>query len=293
MKKLLSYCLFSPKVLPSHRDHDRWRNFSDRYWYNIVATTLSNQVLYPDYEMRLYLTPNVWENPLSEIIKILQSLPNFKVETIDRDYKLTEPAVWRMIPLWELDVQVFHTRDIDSVPTEIEYRYVRAFEKSNCSVGTLRTHANHYGIKCRMLAGLSSFKPQRVPYFIKLPNFNTYYSFRHDNYGSDQDLMIELFTSNQDFTKVNFLDYCDYHQKNKQDFPCCSLGRDAIMKIQLSNEQQGLFNFMKENSLDNWAGEPVDVRGHCTNYMLENFSFLDIKNQILENQCLKEFYGVE
>ena len=126
--------------------------------------------------MLLYISPNITEHKLVDAIHALNELQNFSFQTVEMEYSGTEPAIWRMMPLWRRDVEVFHTRDIDSVPTEIEYRYTKVFEHSECAIGTLRTHANHYGIKCRMLAGLSSFKPEKVPFSMKFDSFYTYYA---------------------------------------------------------------------------------------------------------------------
>ena len=130
MSKILSYSLFEPKVLPSHRTHDKWLNNHDRYWYNIPALVAINKILYPDHEMRLYLSKNVWDNPRSKIFQTLEKIGNLKIHTIEMDYNGTEPSVWRMMPLWELDTDVLHCRDIDSIPTEKEHKYALYFEKS-------------------------------------------------------------------------------------------------------------------------------------------------------------------
>ena len=245
-------------------------------------------MLYPEYEMWLYITPSVAEHRLFPIIEAFAEQPNFLYKIIDMDYVGTEPAIWRMMPLWMREVEVFHTRDIDSVPTEIEYRYTRAFENSKGVVGSLRTHENHYGIKCRMLAGLSSFKPQKVPYFMKFDSFHTYYAMKHNLYGSDQDLMIERFTNTPEFTKEHFYDHKAYNQSNSQDFPCIEAAKEDLSKIEITEKQASFFAKLKELKLDNWAGEPVDARGELTDYLLS--SCTSIKTHISENKELKRFY---
>ena len=277
--------------MPNHRHHDEHKNEKDRYWYNLLATTLTNSVLYPEYDMLLYTSPNIGTHKLSPALSILNKLPNFSYQTVEMEYAGTEPAIWRMIPLWQRDVDIFHTRDIDSVPTEVEYRYTKAFEVSSCAIGTLRTHENHFGIKCRMLAGLSSFKPQKVPFIMKYDSFNTYYAMKHGSYGSDQDLMIERFTNSPEFTKEHFFDHKAYNQTNSQDFPCIEASKDELLRIKLNNEQEKLFLTLRECKLDNWAGQPVDARGKYTNFLLDRFPV--IKSEIMEDNELKSFYGVQ
>ena len=116
--KFLTYCFFEPLSLPEHRSWDKDRGDPNRYYYNILAVILTNKILYPEYRTRIYFTNNIFDNPLSEIFNVLE---NESVDLFEFDfgYELTEPTIARMLPLWE-DVEVFHTRDIDSVPTSVE-----------------------------------------------------------------------------------------------------------------------------------------------------------------------------
>jgi len=241
---------------------------------------MTNKILYPDYEMHLYVSENIWENPNAKLIRILENTCDLKTRTIKLDYSLTEPAIWRMMPMWDPAVSIFHTRDLDSIPTEIEYRYTRAFEQSDYSVGTLRTHRAHTpngaGLKCRMLAGLSSFKPPLIPSDLKTNDFSSYYNLRHDQYGSDQDLMISRFAMEPTYTKDNFLDHCAYQQRDPQRFPCGKVTQEMLNSQNVSEEKEELFTFQKRNNLDNWAGEPVDARGSYTFYLLRKPQFGDL-----------------
>ena len=289
MKGVLSYCLFEPKSLPQHRFWDKDKNNPERYWFNIPAIAVINDILYPDYETKLYVSKNIWDKNLSLILKILsEEISNFVVETVDRDYKLTEPAIWRMLPLWSRDKEIFHTRDLDSIPNEEEYKFIRIFEKSCCTLGTIRTHENHYGIKCRMLAGLSSFKPQLIPLNIKGLNFDTYYATKHLNYGSDQDLMIQYFTENKEYTKKFFLDFATNNQKNEQDFPCVKIKQHEIDNFSLSEEISKILVLIKNHFGEFWAGIPLDTRGPFMNSILDLAPI--VGERINSNNTLREFY---
>ena len=67
MNKLLSYCFFKPLILPQNRTWDKDWDKHDRYYYNIPAVLLTNRILYPDYKTLIFVTPNIYENPLSRI----------------------------------------------------------------------------------------------------------------------------------------------------------------------------------------------------------------------------------
>jgi hypothetical protein len=270
MSKILSYILFEPKTLPTWRTWDKCSQERDRYWYNIPALVVLNKVLYPEHEMRLYLSKNVWDNPKSKIFKTLEKLGNLKIHTINANYDKTEPMIWRMMPLWESGVSALHCRDLDSLPTEREHKYTLYFEKSPNAIGTMRTHRNHHGIKCRMLGGLCSYKPNSIPISTKFPNFQMYYSLRHKHV-NDQDLMIDVFTKDKQFTKNNFLDYHGYFQSNKQNFPCSVVSDEELNKIKVTNQQSNILQYLKEKGFDKWAGEPVDSRGEVTEKILSIF----------------------
>jgi len=286
--KILSYCFFTPLQLPSHRSWDEYRNDIERYYYNIPTVLLMNRILYPDYRTRVYITDNTQGQPLMDIFNKLKD-NSLEIVIVNMEYKLTEPSILRMIPLWEEGfIEIFHTRDIDSIPTEIEYRYTRAFENHFCGIGTLRTHQNHYGHGCKMLAGLSSFKPSLVPEYIKGDSFQSYYDSGHKNYGCDQDLMIKTFTTNSVFTMTNFYDCKAYRQNNSQDFPCISCSQEELDNIIIEPDKLELFSMVKECGFDNWAGEPIDIRGKFSDFVLSKFP--DVKSKIESNPLLKDFY---
>ncbi len=282
MKKIFSYCLFEPKHLPPHRTWDQWRFDNQRYWYNIPAIMIINQLIYPDYEVVFYVSKNILSNPLS---KIFDCFENIKIEVVDRDYSYTEPAIWRMMPLWERGVSIFHPRDVDSLTNENEYKFIKSFENSECTVGTIRSHENHHGIACRMLAGLCSFKPNLIAPNIKGFNFDFYYSSKPEGYGSDQNLMIKIFTSDNNFTKKYFLDCKIEKQFNQQDFECIEAD---ISTIEISVDKKQIFNKIKNHTKSSWLGEPCDSRGELLNFLLDTNP--SIKNKISNIICLKQFY---
>ena len=286
-KKVFSYCFFKPLTMPKMRFWDSCMDDFDRYYYNIPAVLLSNLILFPDYTTRIYITDNILENSLSEIFNVVQS-DLIEFYEIKLDYKLTEPMVFRMEPLWS-EIDMFHTRDMDSVPTEIEYRYLKCFEKSGCGVGTMRTHQNHYGFGCCMMGGLSSFVPHLVPEGIKGPSFDDYYNNGHGNYGMDQDLLISYFTKNNEYTKDYFYDCMSYKQTNKQHFPCKICSHDDLQSIDVEDYKMELFEKLKSCGHDNWAGEPIDARGEYTDFVLDKFP--EVRKSIKQNDELRKFYG--
>lgn len=289
MKKILSYCLFEPKFLPKRREWDAWKDDCRRYWFNLPALALVNNILYEEYDTKIYVSPNIWEDELKDILVILQEeLPRFHTETVDLDYTLTEPAIWRMKCLWDEGVKIFHTRDLDSLPTEIEYKFTKAFEESSCTLGTIRSCWPHQGPTCRMLAGLSSFKPPKIPFSIKNESFDYYYSMRHDDYGSDQDLMIYFFTQDGRFTQNNFLDLSTVPNHPPPSFPCESETIEALDRISISPPKQQIFNQNTQRLGQFWSGEPIDARPTLVNFLAETNK--NIFHKLEKSAILNKFY---
>lgn len=284
MKKIFSYSLFEPKTLPKHRFWDNQRLEKQRYWYNIPAIAIINKIVYPEYESVVYISRNIAENPLFEVFNACK---NLNYEIIDKEYVLTEPAIWRMIPLWSPGVELCCPRDLDSLTSKEEYNFLCEFIDSDFTVGTIRSHENHHGISCRMLAGLSSFKPNKIGPQIKGLNFEFYYSMKHQNYGSDQDLMIKTFTKNSEFTKKYFLDYKINNQKNVQNFPCNTI---EIRDRKIEQRKMEIFYNIQKCTHTTWLGQPCDSRGEILNYLLSYDN--EIKNNMLKSSFLKEFYRI-
>jgi len=285
-KKIISYSLFEPILMPHHRTWDKSMNNPKRYWFNLPSLFLTNRILFPEHILRLYVSQNVWSNELSSILKILKNNEILDIHTINLDYKLTEPAVWRMMPLWSMDVAVMHSRDVDSFPTIDELKYIDFFEKSNFLVGTIRSQKNHWGYACRMLAGLSSFKTS-IPQIVKGPSFNSYYSKKHGKYGCDQDLIADTFTSNRDFVANHFLDCKVNEQKNENSFPC-AVFEPTKYEFDLATQQAEVLEQIDKHLNPQWLGQPCDARGPYTKFIFSKFE--KIMKEIQGINILREFY---
>ena len=138
-----------------------------------------------------------------------------------------------------------------------------------------------------MLAGLSSFKPNKISPTIKGMNFDLYYSQKLEAYGSDQELLIKTFTANSDFTIKNFLDCKIDRQANKQDFACLEAD---LLSVRIDEDKKELLGKIKKFSNSSWLGEPCDSRGKLLNFLLENKN--NIKDKFLSYENIKKFYGV-
>lgn len=273
--------------MPVHRDWDPNKLDVNRYWYNIPYILLFNRVFFKEYENIFYISTSYQNH---ELINIFSCFDNVECVFMDDSYNLTEPSIWRMIPMWERNVELLFPRDVDSLLSISEYAFIQYFKSSTYAVGSLRSHKNHIGPDCLMLAGMSAFKPNSIPDIIKGSSFSEYYSEKDSFYGMDQRLMIKWFLKNEDFLKENFVDYyCDDNNQRQVLLDCESINI-GTQNIESLNEYMSA----EQNTLISWAGEPVDSRNYLRTFLESLFDKHDntreIYNKIRSNTILKQFY---
>ena len=287
MDKLISYCFFLPKFI----DNDRamWDELYDdynRYWYNLPTLLILDKLLYPDYKKRFYVTKEVMEHPLSQILTSCQDTHNIEIEVLRGKHKDRTLICERFRPFWE-DWDIVLLRDIDSVPTIAEWQCNKEFEShTDKYVYTCRSHPNHHGKGCRLLGGLCGFRPKQISEILgeNINDFTTRWCWPKSNI-MDQTILINAFTSDSSFTEARFLDF-PIHLQDKPPFvPCLSI-TDTLHK--LDDDALKAMAIVQSEMGDRWAGQPVDARGAVTRRLLDLDA--DISEVILQSDELKELY---
>ena len=287
---IISYSLFEPKKTYQHRFWDLDWNNSKRYWFNVPALLVINSILYPDFRNVFYVDQKTFDSEICNLLVELLNDFDLQIRLVNEEYEGHEPALWRLKPLWQ-DVDLLLSRDIDSVPNREEYRSYLVFKNSDQTVSTIRSHTNHYNYPCRMLMGLSSFKPNLIPQEIKkhsFPEFKTTYS-SGDRWDNDQLTLINCFTTDPEFTESNFLDFNVNLQHFSQDFPCVSYSERYLDDIISSNQEAKLLSMIEEYGLTDWAGQPCDARGDFLNELCEEFGYNKVIDKIRKSK-MGEFF---
>lgn len=272
-KLIISYCLFTPKKLNNEiRFWDPYAN-ELRYWYNIPALVAINQIVYPMGEIWIYLSEEIKDHPLFEIlIRLKESFTSLNLIFLDYPYENTEPTLWRYKPVFDCLSDIIICRDLDSLPNEIEIKATNYFiENPKYYIQTLRTHTNHRFPITTILAGLSAFRPKQIDQ-LKEYDFETFYhSNKSDSYGLDQGAIIKFFTTDLKWTKKFFLD-CVISSPNQKPgkplIPCVSLKENTYKKKKISEGiPQQLVKLL--NNTTEWGGEPIDFRGEKLKELLD------------------------
>lgn len=300
-RNFISYSLFKPKKFYEHRTWDKDNFNEERYFFNIPSLCAVNKILYPEFSTHLYVCPETEKHPLFEFYKQLSIVnDSFSYSVIEENYSGHEPALWRVKLLWKKGVGTFLSRDLDSLPNKEEYQSTRFFENSDYSVHTIRSHENHFNYPCRMLMGMSAFKPDRIPQEIltnSFEDFKSKYSLKPElladptiKWNSDQLIVINAFTNNDFFTSDHFLDSKINNQTHYQDFFCNIISDTELNSIKINSNQSMILDLIHERSLTSWAGEPSDARREFLTLACEIENSLPILDIINQNSLLKQFY---
>jgi hypothetical protein len=286
--KVISYSLFTPKKLYSHRVWDKTNN-PDRYWYNIPILMAINKIIYTDFDILIQVSPDIKQDIKYEMLKKLSEEFGIKIEVNNSPYNETEPTVWRYRPLFNKECNVLLCRDIDSLPTYNEYLATKDFIISDKNLHTIRSHTNHTTGATIILAGLCGFKPNNIP-FLNF-DFDKYYNtVSKIGWGLDQSSLIQIF-DRPDWTKSNFIDSALSNRSHKVGNPIRPCIKKTEKDYKSTNEYSDIFNIISQYV--EWAGEPVDFRKEKLLKLLD-MDYLEFKKlkEILENsnERIKEFY---
>lgn len=293
--KLISYSLFSPSKIFNHRDEWDLYNNLDRYWYNIPALVCINSIFYKGFKMKFHLSKGILDHKLYVLFENLVKYFNVEVEVIDSVNLTTEATVWRFKPLFNSECDILLTRDIDSLPTVDEILSVYYFlNKNKYAISSIRSHTAHAGEQTIMMAGLSSFKLNKIN--VKYNFEDVLKKVKGSEWGIDQDLLIETFANNNEWNENHFLDIRLSNKDHLVPLPkilCDSFDEKYIRKRVWYKK----FAFSKKlmanlDSLVNWSGEPVDIRGEKLMKILScNFEETSKMLEILKkHEVLNQFY---
>lgn len=293
---IFSYSLFEPiSLFEDQRRHDPHNNKS-RYWYNLPLIPIINSILFPSSKSVFYVSENIWENPLSDLLlQIEQRFEEVTVITKKCNYQSIEPTFWRFEPIFDTGNEYVFPRDIDSITTLGELYCLGYFIENNESfIQTIRSHANHQFPITVMLAGLSGFKPNKID-FLRNQSYQDFYKSNTSiNYGSDQKALIRFFTQNAEINRKHFLD-CQINTVYQVSKPLISC-KEFVYTNKLEKEI-----FKKNNSpiikwigeKKRWCGEPIDGRGQILESLLR-LDYLECKKMLIAlsktNQFVRDFF---
>ena len=289
MKKIISYCLFLPDKMHKSRSWDSLRDDASRYWYNLPGLCVLDEIFYPDYVKRFYVTQRVMDHELGEFFHKIQDVKNFEVQVVDGKCENRELIVQRFKPFWE-DWDIVLPRDVDSVVTVGEWQCSKLFEESpEAHVYSSRSHKAHN----QMMGGLSGFKPKLIQDKIgnNLEEFVETYSLGENHrWDLDQAILNRAFADDKDFSNNRYYDMRIHHAPERPRFDCKRYICGEVQKYHPSKEMKSVYRILESFTGGRWAGMPVDLRGVCTKVLLDHNP--EIKNIVYSSPKMLEFYHI-
>lgn len=299
--KIISYSLFnSVKKFNDIRYWDDHKTIDFRYWVNLPAVILVNNILYPNYKTKLFIDDSIKNSLLYPFLQYINSNKdfNFILHEIKEKLPDNEPScrkkMWRYMPIWDKENEIVFPRDLDSLPNSSELKCCRLFESSKCEIMTIRSHPHHTHTNpaLRMLGGLSGFKPNIINDTYSYDGF--YDKFRAmKNWGLDQDAIRLHFveSKSQEYLSANFMDCAINYRKENSSWSCVPVTENNLIQISLSEMDNNIIKII--DPLTDWAGKPIDSRPLLNNIIeLSGNNGYNIKNYILNNNELRKIYNV-
>lgn len=183
-KKIISYCLFG---IGSKRDS--MRNYYDGI---IVNYTLAKE-LYPDWICRIYIDSKVSKDKIDELYK----LNNLEIIIIETNIPF---MCIRFLPFDDTDVDIWISRDLDSIISLREKHAVDEWLSSNKDMHIMHDHKHHIDM---ILAGMFGIKNTfKFNFFNEINNYN---NVRYNiNYDIDAGILSEIFSK---YYKNNYIQH--------------------------------------------------------------------------------------
>lgn len=187
-KKVISYALFGDcRLAPEGSQH----RLADQHLPVLVR---AHHALFPGWELRIHHDEALYTSNYGAVLKGLERQGLVKlvyVPSNPNDGKCKK-MLWRLLPLWDEDVDYVFCRDVDSLPTWRERCADEEFIASGCAAGVIHDDPMH----SHLMGGLCHFDARMfrkivdLPFdqFIKTVNLDGTVRDWH-KHGSDQDFL--------------------------------------------------------------------------------------------------------
>ena len=166
-----------------------------RFFVNYIrAIVRGHHAVYPDWQMWIYHDDRVMEYENWPILKRMEGRGLFKLIYMGKAIRLCESMMWRMLPIWTINVERVMCRDVDSLPTPRERRAIETWIGSGKAVSSLHDSVSHSGdiLMGGMVAFRSEWVNHRIFSWQEMINKAEGFGIDLDRHGSDQQLLNAL-----------------------------------------------------------------------------------------------------
>ena len=126
--------------------------FFHAFWPSLLRAYYA---VYPDWELRIHHDDRVTLTPYFPVLEKLQEQGELRLVYVGKANRLCEAMLWRCLPFWDPEVEVFACRDIDSLPMPRERVMLEEFCASDKPIHAMLDSESHTG---PLMGGMCSFK---------------------------------------------------------------------------------------------------------------------------------------
>ena len=126
-KKVLSYSLYGTK---------------DFYWGFLPALVRGVHNLFPGWELRIHHDSGI-DRPIGAYLKLLHEKGLVNAVYVEESKALCRSMLWRMMPIWDEEVDIVMCRDCDAIPTISERRMIDKFVETGATCHVINDNPAH------------------------------------------------------------------------------------------------------------------------------------------------------
>ena len=176
-KKVVSLALFDP---PAAQKRDM------SYTEYLPAVIRGNLSAYHGWELWIYHDSSLYHCDYGDTLVRLHNAGKIRLIYAGECERLCESMLWRMMPMFDPDVEWFATRDVDAVPQPRDWRTIDAFSHTDKTVQVIHDSESHSGF----MGGMACYNAPRLRAKLGYTSWDAFRDrareFGVNNYGSDQ-----------------------------------------------------------------------------------------------------------
>lgn len=166
--------------------------FGKNYCDTIPLILRAHHALYPGWQLRIYHDKELDGIPYKQVLLQLNQLNIVKTIFVDQPVLKCRSMLWRMLPIWDPEVDYIFCKDADSLVTPRERRINEDFVRSNYVASGINDNPAH---SIPLMGGMIGFNAKKFIEITGIKTFNQFISMAgfSDNewqrHGSDQSFL--------------------------------------------------------------------------------------------------------
>lgn len=217
------------------------------YWNNIALVIKAHKAIVPQWGIYIFHDSNINTIRSAQKLIDLQKDGHIKLIQVDDNTPRCKAMLWRMLPVWDDEVDYVFCKDADTLPTYKEFQIAAEFIQSNYSVLGINDNPAH-GIA--LMGGMVGFNTKRFRKLTNLNSFNDMVSLMEPNFNWDQHGADQIMLNQKILPKVlsQTIIYRVFDGATKYDGINCKL---EVPNINISNNE---YIHNHGNRFTNYAG---------------------------------------